>query len=221
LRHIVIEVPVPMDALHSALLAVGLFVLTFFNPGPNLLIVVQSSLSAGRVAGIAAGVGVAVGDGFYAALGLFGMATLVTRSAEVFHAVKLLGGLYLLWCAWRLMRSHTATTLDVAGGRPARSLSRHFWRGLVTDLANVQTVLFFASIFAVTLGAETPGWAKLLSWVGIFFASLLWRTSLSLAFSQPRIRHGYERCQRRIEQAAGLMLGVFGIRLLFDGLARR
>ena len=34
-----------MDPLHAVYLTVGLFVITFFNPGANLFVVVQTSLA--------------------------------------------------------------------------------------------------------------------------------------------------------------------------------
>ncbi|MBS2139439.1 LysE family transporter, partial [Escherichia coli] len=50
-----------------------------------------------------------------------------------------------------------------------------FRRGLITDLSNPQTVLFFISIFSVTLNAEPPTWARLLPWAGVGPASFIWR----------------------------------------------
>lgn len=207
--------------MHSVLLTVGLFALTFLSPGPNLLVVVQASLHSGRPAGIAAGLGVAAGDAIYAALGLLGMATLIAHSGELFSAAKVIGGVYLLWLAWRLIRRHPSVRLDVDLPMPRRSLGGHFLRGLMTDLANPQTVLFFASIFAVTLSADTPPWARLLSWLGILGASVLWRSLLSVAFSRRRIRAAYGRSQRTIERIAGSVLAAFGVKLVLDGLWRR
>ena len=66
-----------MDPLHAVYLTVGLFVITFFNPGANLFVVVQTSLASGRRAGVLTGLGVALGDAFYSGLGLFGLATLI------------------------------------------------------------------------------------------------------------------------------------------------
>lgn len=40
-----------MDPLHSIAVTLFLFVLTFFNPGVNLFIVVQTTLSSGQKAG--------------------------------------------------------------------------------------------------------------------------------------------------------------------------
>lgn len=50
-----------MDPLHAVYLTVGLFVITFFNPGANLFVVVQTSLASGRRAGVLTGLGVALG----------------------------------------------------------------------------------------------------------------------------------------------------------------
>jgi amino acid exporter len=208
-----------MTAPHSVILTIGLFALTFLSPGPNLLVVVQSSLSYGRSAGIAAGLGVALGDGIYAALGLFGMAAVISQSGELFAVVKVVGGIYLLWMAWNLFRKQASTRFDTTRAR-ARPPFKMFLQGLMTDLANPQTILFFASIFAVTLTAETPAWAKTLSWLGIVSASVVWRVSLSVSFSHGRVRAMYLRGQRAIECLTGVALGAFGAKLVLDGMRR-
>lgn len=210
-----------MTPTHSVLLTIGLFGLTFLSPGPNLLIVVQSSLSSGRAAGIAAGCGVAAGDAIYAALGLFGMAALIAQSGDLFAAVKVVGGLYLLWLAWKTMKGGSAVVVDDDGARSALSPAKLFVRGLVTDLANPQTVLFFASIFAVTLTATTPAWAKALSWLGIVTVSATWRCLLSVAFSRRRIRTFYARWQRAIERLAGVAFAAFGAKLIAEGISAK
>lgn len=84
-----------MDPLHAVYLTVGLFVITFFNPGANLFVVVQTSLASGRRAGVLTGLGVALGDAFYSGLGLFGLATLITQCEEIFSLIRIVGGAYL------------------------------------------------------------------------------------------------------------------------------
>ena len=207
-----------MQNLHLALLAVGLFVVTFLSPGPNLLVVVRSSLFAGRGAGFAAGAGVAAGDAIYAALGLFGMAALVAQGGTLLHAIKIVGGVYLIWFGLGLVRRRNATTVEEGVTGAPMALTGYFVRGLVTDLANPQTVLFFASIFAVTLRPDTPMWAKLLAWTGIVATSLLWRVFLSMAFSRDSVRRAYRRTQQVMERLVGLGLAGFGVRLIYEGL---
>ena len=210
-----------MNSLHASIATVGLFTLTFLSPGPNLIVVVQSSLSRGRAAGIAAGVGVATGDGIYAGLGLFGMSALITAGGTLFHAIKILGGLYLIWFGVRLLLTRTPPALSPQDMVAAGTLRSYFARGLVTDLANPQTVLFFASIFAVTLTPDTPTWAKAVSWIGIVVTSMLWRSLLSVALSHHRVRRAYERAQVPMERLVGIALGAFGARLLIQGVSER
>jgi amino acid exporter len=209
-----------MDYTHSALLAIGLFALTFFSPGPNLLVVVQASLSSGCRAGIASGLGVATGDALYAGLGLFGMAALIAQGGLLFSLIKLAGGLYLIWYAAGLLRGRAPVNLE-ARPESALSFTQYFRRGLITDLANPQTVLFFASIFSVTLTAHTPLWAKALAWAGIVAASVAWRAFLSYAFSVAPVRRGYARAQGVLERVVGAALGLFGAKLVVEGLQQR
>ncbi|HEY1328062.1 MAG TPA: homoserine/threonine efflux transporter [Casimicrobiaceae bacterium] len=207
--------------MYSILLAIGLFTLTFLSPGPNLLVVVQSSMAAGRRAGVAASLGVATGDGLYAALGLFGMSAAIARGGALFAAIEVLGGAYLLWYALRLLRDGKPLELDGTVADDPMPLAQFFRRGLITDLANAQTVLFFASIFSMTLTAHTPMWAKVATWLGIVTASIVWRLLLSHAFSRAIVRRGYARIQRTLERLVGVALGVFGARLVYEGLTRR
>jgi len=208
-----------MTAIHSVILTIGLFALTFLSPGPNLLVVVQSSLSYGRIAGIAASLGVALGDGIYAALGVAGMAAVISQSGELFAAVKIVGGLYLLWTAWKLLSKPTATSFDATPTNVVQPPFKVFLQGLMTDLANPQTILFFASIFAVTLSTDTPAWARMLSWLGIVSASIIWRIFLSVSFSHSRVRGAYLRGHRAIERLVGVALAGFGAKLVLDGMA--
>jgi len=210
-----------MDPLHSVVLTVGLFALTFLSPGPNLILVVQASLAGGRAAGFTAGAGVALGDALYAALGLAGMSALIQLGGTLFAAVQVAGGAYLVWFGWRLARTAGRQGLAVGAAPPREPLRRYLVRGFVTDLANAQTVLFFASIFAVTLSADTPAWARVLAWLGIVLASLAWRLALSTAFSRERGRAAYARVEATLERLAGVALIAFGVRLVYQGLARR
>jgi len=188
-----------MTATHSVILTIGLFGLTFLSPGPNLLVVVQSSLSVGRTGGIAAGLGVASGDAIYAALGLLGMTAVISHSGDLFAGIKVVGGLYLLWLAWKML-SGRASPEVAAAPASVQASSNLFVRGLITDLANPQTVLFFASIVAT---------------------SAAWRSALSFAFSRKRVRSVYSRWQRTFERIAGVALAGLGAKLIVEGMARK
>ncbi|SDV46456.1 homoserine/threonine efflux transporter [Chitinasiproducens palmae] len=212
-------------SFHIVFVAVGLFALTFLSPGPNLLVVVQTSLAHGRTGGMMAGLGVAAGDAIYAGLGLLGMATLIADGGVLFSLVKIGGGAYLFWYGMRALLARRAAPQDIASHAdtfPA-SASRGalFRRGLLTDLANPQTVLFFASIFSVTLKPDTDWRVRLATWAGIVLTSAIWRVVVSSAFSRPALRRGYARAGQTLERVVGVALAGFGLRLIHQGIHRQ
>ncbi|WP_187790009.1 LysE family transporter [Salmonella sp. S065_01391] len=210
-----------MEPFHAVVLTVSLFVLTFFNPGANLFVVVQTSLASGRRAGVITGLGVATGDAFYSGLGLFGLATLITQCEAVFSLIKIVGGAYLLWFAWNSIRHQATPQMSTLQTPIAAPWTIFFRRGLMTDLSNPQTVLFFISIFSVTLSAETPTWARLMAWAGIVLSSVIWRIFLSQAFSLPAVRRAYGRIQRIASRVIGAIIGMFALRLRYEGVTHR
>lgn len=209
-----------MEPLHAVVLTVSLFVLTFFNPGANLFVVVQTSLASGRRAGVITGLGVATGDAFYSGWGFwFGDAR--TQCEAVFSLIKIVGGAYLLWFAWSSIRHQATPQMSALQAPIAAPWTIFFRRGLMTDLSNPQTVLFFISIFSVTLSAETPTWARLMAWAGIVLSSVIWRIFLSQAFSLPAVRRAYGRIQRIASRVIGAIIGMFALRLLYEGVTHR
>src|SRR5437870_2122798 len=143
--------------LSSVLTVVTLFFLGLISPGPNFFIVVQSTLNWGRLAGFLTGLGAATGDALYATCGLFGVAELIETNRGLMMSIRILGGLYLIWIGIQMLRRRRAS--EQYQHRSSHSHSsglQHFVRGLATDLANPKTVVFFASIFAMTLEPDTP-----------------------------------------------------------------
>ena len=210
-----------MDPLHAVTLTIGLFVLTFLNPGANLFVVVQTSLASGRRAGVITGLGVALGDALYSGLGLFGMATLITQCEGVFSVIKIAGGAYLLWFAYNSMHKQATPQSPTLQQPLSAPWYVFFRRGLITDLSNPQTVLFFVSIFSVTLSVDTPTWARLAAWAGIVLSSVIWRVFLSQAFSLPAVRRSYASVQRIASRVIGVVIGAFALKLIYEGVSRR
>ncbi len=159
---------------------------------------------------------------FYSGLGLFGLAdAAITQCEAVFSLIKIVGGAYLLWFAWNSIRHQATPQMSTLQTPIAAPWTIFFRRGLMTDLSNPQTVLFFISIFSVTLSAETPTWARLMAWAGIVLSSVIWRIFLSQAFSLPAVRRAYGRIQRIASRVIGAIIGMFALRLLYEGVTHR
>lgn len=149
------------------------------------------------------------------------MATLITQCEEIFSLIKIVGGVYLLWFARNSIRHQATPQMPTLQQPISAPWYVFFRRGLLTDLSNPQTVLFFISIFSVTLSADTPTWARLMAWQvlcclplsGVFFSAR--------AFSLPAVRRAYGRIQCVASRIIGAIIGVFALRLIYEGISHR
>jgi len=200
--------------LDPVLTVVMLFFIGLVSPGPNFLVVAQTTLNFGRAAGLVTGLGAALGDAVYAGIGLFGVAQLM-HVGPLITGIEFVGGLYLAWLGARMF-SHRGGSAQWHSSFPTEAVSAraHFWRGLWTDLANPKTVVFFAGIFAIAVTPATTGTVRGTMLLGIVLTSVLWRFSISVVFSTPFIRKVYERTQRIVERAFGAALCFFGVLLV-------
>ena len=207
-----------MDPLHSIIITLFLFVLTFFNPGANLFIVVQTTLSSGKKAGLTCGYGVVLGNAIYSGLGLFGLVTLMSEFGSLFSLIKILGGLYLFYYAITVFKNRTQLNLSTENIVESFPSGVYFRRGVISDLSNPQTVLFFMSIFSTTISPSTPLWTKLVICFGIIIASLIWRIILCQTFSMTSVRRMYSRIHKIVGKAVGIVLGTLASRLIYQGV---
>lgn len=66
------------------------------------LLAIQRTLDEGRAAGLATGLGAALADAVYGAIGAFGVTGLIHWLLGVKPWLGLFGGGFLLWLAWRV-----------------------------------------------------------------------------------------------------------------------
>ena len=92
------------------------------------------------MAGFVTGLGAATGDAVYASFGLFGVSELITVGGRTMMGIEVLGGWYLAWLGTQMLIRRVGAA-DVRGSHSVESVSvsRHFWRGLATDLSNPKT----------------------------------------------------------------------------------
>lgn len=111
-------------------------------PGPAVLYIVTRSAAQGRRAGVVSVLGIHTGTLVHVAAALVGLSAVVATSAAAFTVVKLAGAGYLLWLGVQALRSGGHDDAgDVAV--PARSLRRVYVDGLVLNVLNPKTAIFF------------------------------------------------------------------------------
>lgn len=130
------------------------------TPGPNMTYLAVLSLSEGRRAGFAAVGGVAAGLAIVALLAAFGLATIISQSPFLYHALRWIGVGYLLWLAYEIWRGES-TSEDAFTS--SLTLGRYFRRGLMTNLLNPKAAIFYIAVLPPFLDPSKPVLAQTLA----------------------------------------------------------
>lgn len=176
--------------------------------GPISLLVIRRTLAEGRAVGLASGMGVAVADGTYGAIAAFGLTALTDVLVDQRRILGIVGGAFLLWLAWRTLRSVPGEAASTGARRGG--LAGAFASILGLTLTNPMTILSFSALFVglgVT-GGDAAGAAVLTA--GVFTGSAAWWLVLVGAVGALRSRLTHVGL-RRINVASGLLIGAFAL----------
>ncbi len=204
--------------LPGILLAYAAFLLSIMSPGPNVLAILGTSMSVGRRPGIALALGVATGSFCWASLTAAGLAALLAAYAVAITVIKIAGGLFLIWLAYKSFRAATARhdittrTLNEAGSRPLR----YYLRGFTVQMTNSKAVLAWIAIFSLGLRGDAPLWVGATIVVGTSVLSVIVHCVYALAFSSTPMLRVYGRARRWIQGALGAFFAFAGVRLLLS-----
>lgn len=206
-----------MLSIDQALAFLAAAMLITISPGPDNLMVLGFGMARGRARGIAFGLGCACGCLSHTALAVFGISGLIAASPLAFGALRIAGGLYLVWMGIGALRSGGGAKAVALDG-PAQPLSRLFARGLVANAINPKVALFFLSFLpqfvAVQRGAVP--WQTLQ--LGVIFtlqAALLFGL---LGYFSGAVGGWLNRRPRAglwLDRAAGMVFVGLGLKLIW------
>jgi len=171
------------------------------------LLAIQRTLQYGSAAGIATGLGAAVADAIYGAVGAFGVTALIAFLVEQRALLAGAGSALLLWMAWRIARQPPARRDGGPGERAP--LARLFAGTFVLTLANPTTILSFIAVFGALAGrsAVASPWVMV---AGVAAGSALWWFILAGAVGRLRTRFD-ARWQQRVNLASAALLAGFAL----------
>lgn len=121
------------------------FALTVFllelTPGPNMAYLAALSLARGRIAGLIATAGIALGLATHAVLVALGAGAVIQNYPALYESLRWAGIAYLLFLAWEGWQPVPETLSK--GPLVPGSL---FWRGFLSNVFNPKSILFFLSV---------------------------------------------------------------------------
>jgi threonine/homoserine/homoserine lactone efflux protein len=186
------------------------------SPGPSFVQVARIAVSRSRADGLAAAVGMGLGALVFAMLALAGLQALLAALPGVYMALKIVGGLYLMWIAFNIWRG-ARQPLEMGGageGVSRQTVWRSFRLGLVTQLSNPKIVVVYSSVFAALLPAQFPLPAALLVLAGVLIMETGWYAVVALVLSSTVPRAAYLRSKALVDRMAAGAMGLLGLRLV-------
>ena len=136
-------------------------------PGPAVVYIVTQSIEHGRRAGLVSMMGVQAGALVHVAAAALGLSALLVQSTVAFDVVKYAGAAYLVFLGLRklLARERFETT----GERPPRRLDRLFAQGVLVNVLNPKTALFFFAFLPQFVDVDKGSVGLQIATLGVIF----------------------------------------------------
>ncbi|MFD7662902.1 LysE family translocator [Streptomyces sp. NPDC059788] len=184
-------------------------------PGTSFTLVTQRVIAGSRTDGILVTFGSAFGLLCHAMFAAVGLSALVMSSAQALTAVKLLGGVYLVWLGvttWRSARRGADAEVRTRARLPWARLGG-FGQGLWSNVLNPKAASVYLTLVPQFLTSDRPVALQIgalaVVHVAVVVVWLLFWTSViaaaRTAIDTPRFRRGMSRL-------AGAGLVAFGVR---------
>ncbi|MDH4492026.1 LysE family translocator, partial [Pseudomonas aeruginosa] len=176
-----------MQELSVLLTLAAVFAIALVSPGPDVALVVRTSLHQGRRAGLASALGLACGILLHTTLVLTGVSLLLSRTPVLFAILQALGALYLAWLGVGALRGW----LRRGDGQPGRldgalppSPLGPWLRGVATNLFNPKALVFFIALLGSLIPAQMSLGGKLAVAALLFGMGACWFGLLSLTLTR-------------------------------------
>lgn len=138
-----------MDTLAPLLTYAAALAVAAATPGPGVAALVGQALGNGLRSALFFLGGIALGDVVWLSVAVAGLAALAQVFAGALLVVKLAGGAYLIWLAWKFWTSESG--LVRAQGATQQNGMRSFVAGFTVTLGNPKTIIFYMALLPSVL----------------------------------------------------------------------
>jgi threonine/homoserine/homoserine lactone efflux protein len=180
-------------------------------PGPGNLALLTATAKGGIRAGLAATVGVILGDQALLWMAVAGVAALLLTNPSVFYAVQWIGSIYLIWLGAKLLSAKP-------GDAPVLVLKPHHYvrQAFVITVFNPKAIVFYMAFFPLFVDPTVhQGWVTF-AVMAATIAALTFVYGLVVVvlahFLAARVRAS-AMISALLNKIAGLLLIGFGLKL--------
>lgn len=202
-----------MSYLPIFLSLAGIWAVVVISPGPCFVATVQYATRGTSRDGVFVALGIAAGTVIWCVGSLLGLAVLFATFSWLYHVVRLIGALYLIYLGIKTIRSaHKPAPKAISSGVPVSG--RKAWQiGFLTDISNPKVAAFFGSLFVTILPPNAPVWVLSTAVALIVLIEFGWFCTVAYVFALRPIANLYRRAKRWIDYVTGGVYILLGGRL--------
>lgn len=194
----------------------GVHLLAVASPGPDFAIVLKHSINYGRRIAMITSIGVGVAILLHVAYSLLGIGLLLKTNPLVYTIFSYVAAAYLVYIAIGALKSKAVDTTEPASEVSSSEISdrKAFAIGFLTNGLNPKATLFFLSVFAVAVSAQTPSSIKLAYGVYLAVATGMWFCFLSYLLSTRKVRAFIRQYSHWFDRIMGAVLLLLAAKLV-------
>ncbi|MFB9146710.1 LysE family translocator [Halomonas alkalicola] len=191
------------------------------SPGVDTLLVIRNTARGGVRDGVLTSLAICCGLFVHAAVSALGISLILLQSAWAFQLLKLAGAAYLVWLGVQgLLAARRGQGLPVAGVSGERRpvpMWRPLREGLLSNVLNPKTVVFYMAFLPQFIAPGDPALAKSLFLAGVHFViANLWQIGVAVMVSSAGRLLGSRLFSRALNGVTGVVLIAFGIKLALE-----
>ncbi|GAB2715667.1 LysE family translocator [Halomonas garicola] len=191
------------------------------TPGVDTLLVIRNTARGGVGDGVATSLAICCGLFIHAAVSALGISLILLQSATAFGALKFAGAAYLVWLGVQslgaMRRGQGLAAEGTAGARGQARRLQAAREGLVSNVLNPKTVVFYMAFLPQFIAPEDPALVKSLWLAGVHFAiANAWQIAVALMVGRAGRFLASARVARALNGLTGSVLIAFGIRLALE-----
>lgn len=134
------------------------------SPGPDILLIAKSAASTTRMNALKVIAGISAGIVVWVVLTLAGFTVLIDQFPWIQQVLMVIGGLFLAKMGWAMLKggwqsfqNRHQTQDDLNTVEAPKS---YFMQGLLTNLSNPKTLIYFSSVFSLALSSSASDYLK-------------------------------------------------------------
>lgn len=191
------------------------------SPGPDVLLIAKSAASNTRLNTLKIIAGISAGIVVWVVLTLMGFTVLVEQFPWIQQVLMMVGGVFLAKMGWgmlngglKLLKQEVALDSSEEIEKP----QNYFLQGLLTNLSNPKTLIYFSSVFSLALSSSAGSDLKTQLAFIIPIQTFLVFSLLMMIVSMPKIKVLYQRAGSYIDIISGGLFLAFAVWLWYDAI---